>query len=77
MPYFVYRIERLGPVRRLESAGHFDDYNSAAGQCRRLRADEHRAGGRIIRMIFAETALHAEELLSEVREPEPAVGDDY
>jgi hypothetical protein len=76
MPYYVYRIERLGLVRRLEGVGLFDDYNSAAGECRRLRAEEGTAG-RPIKMIFAENALRAEELLSEVRAPEPTVGDDY
>jgi hypothetical protein len=77
MPYYVYRIEPLGPVRRLEGLGHFNDYKSAADECRRLRAEEGTAGGRVIRMIFAENVLQAEELLSEVRAPEPIVGDDY
>jgi hypothetical protein len=76
MPYFVYRIEALGPVRRLEGLAVFDDYQAAAVECRRLRAAEV-AAGQQVRMIFAENALRAEELLSETRPPEPMVGDDY
>lgn len=76
MPYFVYRIERLGPVRRLAGLGVFDDYKGAAIECRRLRAAEGAAGGQF-KMIFAQNALQAEELLSETRAPEPNIGDDY
>ncbi|SPE27027.1 conserved hypothetical protein [Burkholderiales bacterium] len=76
MPYYVYRVEPRGPVRRLEGLGVFDDYQSASLECRRLRAAEG-AVGAWFKMIFAENALRAEELLSEVRAPQPLVGDDY
>ena len=76
MPYYVYRIEQRGPVRSLEAAGVFDDYPSAAGECRRLRAVLN-AAGPSIKMIFADNVLGAEELLSEVRPAGPIVDDDY
>jgi len=76
MPYFVYRIEQRGPVRSLEAAGVFDDYRSAAHECRRLRAAQ-KAAGVSVKMIFADNVLRAEELLSEVRQVGPIVDDDY
>ncbi len=77
MPYYIYRIEQRGPVRNLEAAGVFDDYTNATRQCRRLRAELNAAGGARIRMIFADSVLRAEELLSEVRQSGPIVDEDY
>jgi hypothetical protein len=76
MPYFVYRIETVGPVRRLHAAGAFDAYAGASAECRRLRAIEG-AAGLAVKMVFAQNALQAEELLSEIRPPGPLIGDDY
>lgn len=76
MPYYVYRIEQRGSVRSLEAAGVFDDYRSAAHECRRLRA-ALKADGAFVKMIFADNVLRAEELLSEVRQAGPIVEDDY
>ena len=75
MPYYIYRIVTLGPVRRLEELGEQPAYREAAEQVKRLRAGSSEAG--TIRMIFAENRLQAEELLSETRPPEPLIGDDY
>ncbi|HXW64845.1 MAG TPA: hypothetical protein VEK74_07175 [Burkholderiaceae bacterium] len=76
MPYFAYRIEQRGPVRSLEAAGVFDDYRSAAHECRRLRA-ALTAASVCVKMIFADNVLRAEELLSEVRPAGPIVDEDY
>jgi hypothetical protein len=76
MPFFVYRVTVLGPVRRLESLGAFAAYSSAAAECRRLRGGGEGAGARV-RLIFAENELQAEELLSEARAAEPNIADDY
>lgn len=76
MPYYIYQVEPRGPVRRLVGLGVYDDYRSASTECRRLRAGQG-AVGAWFKMIFADNALRAEELLSEVRAPEPLVGDDY
>jgi hypothetical protein len=76
MPYYVYRIVALGPVRRLEDIGEHAAYGEAAAQVKRLRAEGDPAAG-TVRMIFAENRLKAEELLSETRPPEPLIGDDY
>jgi len=76
MPYFINRIEQRGPVRSLEAAGVFDDYRSAAHECRRLRA-ALKATSVCVKMIFADNVLRAEELLSEVRQAGPIVDEDY
>ena len=76
MPYYIYRIVTLGPVRRLEELGEQSAYREAADLVKRLRADSGDQPG-TVRMIFAENRLQAEELLSETRPPEPLVGDDY
>jgi len=76
MPYYVYRIEQRGPARSLQAAGVFDDYSSAARECRRLRAAPSAAGASV-KMIFADNELRAEELLGEIRQAGPIVDDDY
>ena len=76
MPYYVFQVQVLGPVRRLQGAGVFEHFQAASEACRKLRA----AGGvpgASFRMVFADNALQAEELLSEVRPAEPNIGDDY
>lgn len=76
MPYYVYGIEARGPARKLDALGVFEDYAGASRQCRRLRATA-RGAGVLIKMIVADNALRAEELLSEVREAGPLVDEDY
>jgi len=76
MPYYVYRITQVGPIRQLESIADHALYRDAAAQVRMLRKDSDPALGHF-RLIFAENQLQAEELLLEVRPPEPMVGDDY
>ena len=76
MPYYIYRIVTLGPVRRLEELGEQSAYREAADLVKRLRAESVGEPG-TVRMIFAQNRLQAEELLSETRPPEPLVGDDY
>ena len=73
MPYFIYRTEMRGPVRHLQKVGEFAGYGAAAMECRRLRGP----GDSVVKMVFAENELHAEELLSEVKGAVPNIADDY
>lgn len=75
MPYFIYRITER-PIRRLEKLEQCDAYRAAAARVKTLRADLPAGSLAIVRMIHAETELHAEDLLNQVREPEPQLGDD-
>jgi hypothetical protein len=76
VPYFVYRIRSTGVVRALEALGSHEKFGPAREKVRALRSSADPAEGEV-RMVFAENALRAEELLAEVRAPEPMVGDDY
>lgn len=69
MPYFVYKIVE-GPtelIKNLEKLAEYDSYKEAKKNARELRSkiDD---GGTQIKVMFADNALHAEELLMEKRD---------
>lgn len=78
MPYFIYKIH--SPLKNLEKISQHASFKEASSAVKELRAassaDAAPDGG-TVRMIFAENELEAEDLLSQVRPPEPMVGDDY
>ncbi len=76
MPYFVYRITQIGPLRRLDAFGTFAAYREAAAECRRLRAEQQLAADSV-RMTFAQNALQAEQMLAEGGTARPNIADDY
>ena len=70
MPYFVYAVK---PFAQLEQLGAHAAFRDASLQAKALRAgpfDGDRAT--LIRVMFADTALAAEDLLLQIREPRPA-----
>lgn len=75
MPYFIYRITER-PIRMLEKIEQHDSYRDASSRAKQLRAEENEGAHGVIKMIHAETELHAEDLLNEVRDPAPVLGDD-
>ncbi len=75
MPYFIYRITER-PIRMLEKIEQHDSYRTASARTKELRAEQDGAPAGLIRMIHAETELHAEDLLNQIREKEPGPGDD-
>ncbi len=72
MPYFVYRITRT-PLLRLDKLAEFGKYPEASRHAKALRADAD-STRETIKVIHAETELHAEDLLSQVREAKPGSG---
>ncbi len=76
MPYFVYRIDNF-PVRRLERLASFEAFRDASADAKARRAKGDLGSGQVIKVIFAESELQAEDLLSQVREAPPRIGDDY
>jgi len=72
MPYFVYRITRT-PLLRLDKLAEFGKYPDASLHAKALRADVDPAR-EAIKVIHAETELHAEDLLSQVRAATPGSG---
>ena len=75
MPYFIYRITER-PIRMLEKIEQHDSYRDASVRAKQLRAAEAEGSTAQIKMIHAETELHAEDLLNEVRDQVPVLGDD-
>jgi hypothetical protein len=75
MPYFVYKLHEK-PIRSVEPLGEFARYIEASRFAKARRA-EPVPETCVIRMVFAENALAAEEALLNPREAPPRVGDDY
>ena len=75
MPYFVYKI--IPPFKQLEQIRVFDSYKEAGAFAKSQRAAMQPDDKFTIKMIFADDAFKAEMLLTEEREPEPMIGDDY
>jgi hypothetical protein len=76
MPYFVYKLTDF-PLRQLELQQQFGSFKEASAQAKILRNQLVAGDKSTIKVIFAETELHAEDLLSQVREPQPLTGEDY
>ncbi|MCM2477931.1 hypothetical protein [Serpentinimonas maccroryi] len=66
MPYYIYRIKPFGQLELLEEHGAFA---AASGQAKTLRAALLPNSPDKVKVIFAENALQAEDLLCQVREP--------
>lgn len=75
MPYFVYKVFEF-PMKRLEKIEQHDVYRNATERSKLLRRELALSEQCNVKMIFAENELQAEELLMQVREPAPELGDD-
>lgn len=63
MPYFVYKIFET-PIRRLEKIEQHDTFREASNRAKQLRSDARH----VIKVMFAENELLAEDLLNQIRE---------
>ena len=77
MPYYIYRVTPQGPVRTLAKLDAHDAFKSASNEAKRLRRDLDLLPGELVKVIFADNELQAEDLLNQVREGEPLTGDDW
>ena len=75
MPYFVYKI--TPPFKQLEKLDAFPDFKQASTYTKAVRTGMAADDKYMVKVIFAENELQAEDLLNQVREPEPMTGDDY
>jgi hypothetical protein len=73
VPYFVYRVFAF---RRLEKVDEAPTYGAAAAITKALRADPARPPDCAVRLVFAESEMQAEELLTHVREKAPGLAGD-
>ena len=77
MPYYIYRVTPLGPVRQLAKISQFEIFKEASNEAKRLRRETDLAAGELIKTIFAGNELQAEELLNEPRGEDPMTGEEY
>jgi hypothetical protein len=75
MPYFVYKIFET-PIRRLQMLEQHDAFRAASDRAKQIRSELASDAPYIIKVIFAENELHAEDLLNQVRAPVPNPQDD-
>ncbi|MHB1429174.1 MAG: hypothetical protein ACYC5U_01360 [Rhodocyclaceae bacterium] len=76
MPYYIYRVTQVGPVKQLEKLTQFDKFKEASATAKEMRKTEG-LDRNMIKVVFGENELQAEEALNTVREPEPLTGDDW
>jgi hypothetical protein len=75
MPYFVYKIFEK-PIRHLEKLEQHDAFREASNRAKQMRGELSSDAHYTIKVIFAETELHAEDLLNQIREAAPNPQDD-
>lgn len=75
MPYYLYRITEK-PIRQLAKLAQHSSFKEASADAKRLRAEGGIAEGSVVKVIFADNELQAEDQLSQVREAPLLVGDD-
>lgn len=76
MPYYIYRVSQIGPIKQLEKLTQFAAFKEASTEAKRLRKETD-LGQSLVKVIFGENELQAEEALLTVREAEPITGDDW
>lgn len=75
MPYYLYKVFH-DPLLRLEKIEQHDEFRPASARAKELRRELALTERCAVKVIFAENELGAEDLLSQVREPAPELGDD-
>jgi len=75
MPYYIYKTFSF-PIRRLEKLEQHDAFRDASARAKALRAALPPAEQGSIKVILADNELHAEDLLSQQRSPQPNPDDD-
>lgn len=75
MPYYIYKIFEF-PMKRVEKIEQHNVYKQGADRSKSLRKELALTEQCNVKMIFADNELQAEELLMQVREPAPELGDD-
>lgn len=70
MPYYIYRIQEssMAMVKNLEYLEEHEQFKHAKNRARELRAEQKQGDDAIIKVMFADNKLDAEEKLMEKRE---------
>lgn len=77
MPYYLYRVTQSGPIKQLAKIKQFEVFKDASTEAKQLRKAPDLPAGALVKVIFADNELMAEDLLNQVREGEPLTGDDW
>lgn len=77
MPYYLYRITQVGPIRQLSRIAQFDVFKEASNEAKRLRRETELPPGEAIKTIFAANELEAEDLLNQPPKEDLTTGEDY
>lgn len=77
MPYYIYRVTPLGPIRQLSKLAEFDVFKEASNEAKRLRRETDLSPGEAIKTMFAANELEAEELLNQPPKEDLTTGEDY
>ncbi len=75
MPYYIYKVSSF-PIRRLEKLEQHAAFRDASARAKVLRSESVSAEASSIKVILADNELHAEDLLSQQRSPQPNPDDD-
>ena len=75
MPYYIYKVWSF-PIRRLEKLEQHAAFRDASARAKLVRAGSAPAEEAVIKVILADNELHAEDLLSQQRSPQPNPDDD-
>jgi hypothetical protein len=75
MPYYIYRITQLGPVKQLEKLADYPSFKEASARAKEMRNEIDPARARI-QVVFGENELQAEDAINTVRQPEPFTAAD-
>ena len=75
MSYYIYKIFRK-PILRLEKIEEHEAFRAASDRAKILRRELSQTESCEVKIIFAENESIAENLLSQIREPVPEIGDD-
>ncbi len=75
MPYYIYKIFDF-PLRRVEKIEEHEVFKIGSERSKALRKELAMSERCNVKMIFAENEIQAEDLLMQVREPAPELGDD-
>lgn len=76
MPYFVFKVTSF-PFKQFELASQFDSFRQASVHAKALRQELAPDAKVLVKVMFGENQLQAEDLLNQEREPQPMTGEDY
>lgn len=75
MPYYIYKLIQ-NPIVQMKKIEQHDEFRVASARAKELRRELALTEQCAVKMVLAENELVAEDLLSQVREPDPVLGDD-